>query len=112
MPAADAPKPGVSQDAKAMMRYDASKKSLLIAYLIWFFLGGLGVHRFYLGDSRSGGIILGCAVGAIALGLAIHPFFGILWAVVGVWLLVDLFLMPGLVRKANNELIDRLGAKA
>jgi len=112
MPAAEAPKPGVSRDAKAIMRYDASKKSLPVAYVLWFLIGGLGIHRFYLGDSRSGGIILGCAVGAIVLGMAIHPFFSILWAVVGVWWLVDLFLMPGLVRKANEALIDRLGAKA
>ena len=26
-----------------------NEKSLLVAYLLWFFLGLLGIHRFYLG---------------------------------------------------------------
>ena len=29
-------------------------RSLLIAYLLWFFLGVLGIHRFYLGRWVSG----------------------------------------------------------
>jgi hypothetical protein len=29
-------------DAVAMMRYDANKKTALVGYLLWFFLGLLG----------------------------------------------------------------------
>lgn len=30
------------------------RRSLLMAYLLWFFLGYLGIHRFYLGRPISG----------------------------------------------------------
>lgn len=34
------------------------QRSLLMAYLLWFFFGLLGVHRFYLGRPVSGVIYL------------------------------------------------------
>lgn len=34
----------------------AARKSGLIAYLLWGFLGGLGMHNFYLGRPRAGGL--------------------------------------------------------
>ena len=40
--------------AATMMRYDANKKSIGVSYLLWFFLGGLGAHRFYNGRTGSG----------------------------------------------------------
>jgi TM2 domain-containing membrane protein YozV len=46
--------PTPASDAARLMQYDAAKKSALIAYVLWFFLGGLGVHRFYLGRTGSG----------------------------------------------------------
>src|SRR5262245_27778983 len=35
-------------DVARMMQYDAAKKSAGVAYVLWFFLGGIGAHRFYL----------------------------------------------------------------
>jgi TM2 domain-containing membrane protein YozV len=58
------------------------------AYLWWFFLGGLGAHKFYLG--RPGWGILY----ALTLGLL---FIGLLW---------DLFTIPSQVRCANKKLIE------
>ncbi|MEO0639466.1 MAG: TM2 domain-containing protein, partial [Bacteroidota bacterium] len=29
-------------------------KSKTTAYLLWFFLGGLGIHKFYLGKAGAG----------------------------------------------------------
>src|SRR5690625_7789652 len=29
------------------------KKSMVVAYLLWFFLGGAGAHRFYIGKTGS-----------------------------------------------------------
>lgn len=76
------------------------KKTAGIAYVLWFFFGGLGVHRFYLGKAGSGAaililLILGVFTSAIGIGLA-------LLVAVGIWLLVDLFLIPGLVTSAND----------
>ena len=45
----DSYRAGDPAGTELMMRYDANKKSVLLAYLIWFFLGLFGVHRFYLG---------------------------------------------------------------
>ena len=42
---------GVSRDAQVSMQYDANKKSGVVAYLLWFFVGMFGGHRFYLGST-------------------------------------------------------------
>src|SRR3954470_19896615 len=72
-----------------------------IAYLLWFFLGGLGVHHFYLRQT-------GQAVAMLVLNLvgwALAPvFIGFLLLVpVWIWLILDLFLIPGYVRAANSR---------
>lgn len=86
--------------ARAQMMYDANKKSTGAAYVLWFFLGSLGAHRFYLGAT-------GTAVAQLLLALLgwIPLFLG--WAVLGIWLLVDLFLIPGIAREKNMALADR-----
>eukprot|EP01132_Coremiostelium_polycephalum_P007381 gene7381-9066_t len=60
-------------------------KSTGVAYLLWFFFGIFGAHRFYLHRHLSGFIYL------FTLGV-----FGIGW-------FVDLFLIPSLVRHYNNH---------
>lgn len=58
-------------------------KSKGIAYLLWFFFGGLGVHRFYVGKVGTGILyLLTCGV------------FGIGW-------FIDLFLLGGYVDTYN-----------
>ena len=42
-------------------------------YLFLFFLGGFGVHRFYLGRTTSG-IVYACTMGLFGLGI-IFDFF-------------------------------------
>jgi TM2 domain-containing membrane protein YozV len=77
------------------------RKEAGIAYLLWFFLGGFGGHRFYLGKT-------GSAIGMLCLTVISLPFtvllvgFAGLFAV-GVWCLVDLFLISGWVRSHNEE---------
>lgn len=43
--------PGRLDEAGRMMRFEADRKSQLVAYLLWFFLGFFGAHRFYLGHT-------------------------------------------------------------
>ncbi|GAB2526307.1 TM2 domain-containing protein [Rufibacter soli] len=61
-------------------------KSKLAAYLLWFFLGWLSLHRFYLGKVGSG-----------LLYLFTGQLLGIGW-------LVDAFLLSGMVDNYNNKL--------
>ncbi len=71
-------------------------KSVGAAYVLWFFLGALGVHHFYLGRNGQGltYLLLTVVLGWIGIGLVI----------VGIALLVDLFLIPTYTRDANYRL--------
>jgi TM2 domain-containing membrane protein YozV len=97
-----------SADAVAMMQYDAAKKSALIGYLLWFFLGFAGVHRFYLGATGSGVLMLVIFLVSLPLSLVAIGFLG--FAVLGLWWLVDALLIPGLARRYNTHLIGTLRA--
>ena len=75
-----------------------SERSLLIAYLLWFFLGGFGVHRFYLGHTKSGLWMLGlCIISAVLSVIAVGALGFI---ALSIWWVVDAFLIPGLARNA------------
>jgi TM2 domain-containing membrane protein YozV len=94
--------------AATMMRYDANKKSMGVSYVLWFFLGWLGAHRFYNG--KTGGGIAQLTIFTVGFLLT---FIGIGVFVLGalsVWVLVDAFLIPGWVRAHNNSLATSLGA--
>ena len=92
------PHGGLSNDARAMMLFEANKKTALVAYILWFFLGLLGGHNFYLKRT-------GIAVAQLLLTLTIVGA-----VITVVWVLVDAFLIPGWVRNQNNLLAAQLGA--
>lgn len=60
-------------------------KSLGVAYLLWLFLGWLGVHHFYLGK----------------VGRGIGYLLTLAWFTIGWW--VDLFTLPAQVKRINFE---------
>lgn len=72
-----------------------NSKSTGVAYLLWFFLGGFGAHRFYLGKT-------GSAVGLLVLTLLTSWWtFGI---PTFIWVIVDAFLIPSIIREhAHTE---------
>lgn len=72
--------------------YLANRRETSHAYLWWFFLGGFGAHRFYLGDK-------GIAVAQLILTLTV---IGVI--VSGPWVLVDAFLIPGRIREVNGRI--------
>lgn len=93
-------------DARLQMMFQAQKKSTGAAYLLWLFLGGFGAHRFYLGQTGTGAaqlilFIFGWATLIIGVGL-------FLLIAVALWLLVDAFLIPGLILQQNIELVKDL----
>lgn len=99
---------GLSADTQAMMAFESSKKSAGTAYLLWFFTGGFGGHRFYLGRTGSAVAQLCLTIFGILTAVLIVGFF--LLAAVGIWLLVDLFTIGGLVEDHNRALMARLNA--
>ena len=62
--------------------------SAILAYVLWFFLGILGVHHLYMG--RGVGVWL----------LALITFQGL-----GLWWLIDLFLIPSSCSKVRGGMV-------
>lgn len=78
-----------------------SHKEIGIAYILWLFLGTLGVHRFYLGRNGTGiaQVILSVVGWATAILLVGFVFLAVVW----VWVIVDAFLIPSMTREANGR---------
>ena len=63
-------------------------QSVVLAYVFWFFLGLLSAHRFYLG--RPGSAVAQIVGNILIIGL--------------LWTLIDIFLIPGMLRANQEEL--------
>lgn len=70
--------------------------NLIVAYLLWFFLGLLSAHRFYLGRPKS-------AILQIVLNICI---IGLLWT------LFDVFLISGMAREKREQLRQKYTRQA
>jgi TM2 domain-containing membrane protein YozV len=57
-----------------MAEYEDRKKSTGILFCFWFFLGGVGGHRFYLGDTGRG-IAMLLTLGGLGFWALIDVFF-------------------------------------
>lgn len=70
-------------------------KNMTLAYVLWFFLGGIGIHRFYVGDTKTG-ILMLC----------------LNWLTCGLWALIDAFFLHKKVHEVNevveNDLINQI----
>lgn len=104
MPQPDAEFPGGADTTTA--RYQANERSTVVAYLLWFFLGWLGLHRFYLGRTFSGLFML--LLWGAGTGLAVVLIGYLLLIPWALWWCLDLFLIPIMVQASNNAVVDRL----
>jgi TM2 domain-containing membrane protein YozV len=73
------------------MTTNANGKNAVAAYLLWFFLGGFGAHRFYMGRNGSAFGMLGLWLASAVLTTVLIGFVGFL--ALGVWWIVDAFLI-------------------
>ena len=81
-------------------------KSSTTAYLLWVFLSGLGMHRFYLDQKASAVIqLLLFVFGFLLLVVGIGIVFLIVWFI---WVLIDAFLIPGMFTERNDHIRERL----
>lgn len=69
----------------ALQQYESNRKKGIVAWLLWLFLGVLGAHRFYLGNT-------GYAIAMLLLG----------WATFGLWPLIDGLFINGRIREVNT----------
>jgi Predicted membrane protein len=87
-------------DARELLLLDQEVKdrgkNMIIAYVLWYFLGVFGAHRFYLGRT-------GSAVAQLILTLTVVGAF-----VTFVWWIVDAFLLHQWVRERNRSIEDHL----
>ena len=78
------------------------RKSATIAVVLALLAGGLGAHRFYLGQTSRGLVILAVMVASVLVAASVE--LGKLALLVpGLWSLADCFLMPGEIRHLNDE---------
>ena len=87
----------VDDNLRKQMVYEQNSKSIGIGYLLWFFFGFIGIHRFYAGKTKSG---------IVRLMLTFIPFLG--WFIQGVLWLIDAFLIPGMINDHNMKTINML----
>lgn len=87
---------------------DPRKRTLLLAYFYWYFCAPIGLHRIYCGQKETGIYQLSLFVGGLVL-LAIWAPLGIASLIAWfVWILADLFLIPGMMRRFKAEHADYL----
>jgi TM2 domain-containing membrane protein YozV len=106
-------------------RYDALKRRASMAYVAWFFLGIFGTHRFYLKRVQSASVMLALAVGPYVAAFVVGFILGLLdlprgdssltdavtalcHMVLAGWMVVDAFLIPGMVEHYNLEIAQGL----
>lgn len=73
------------------------------AYLLAIFLGGFGAHRFYLGRPVSASLLLAIAIVAVITAAMSDSGISPVLVVVWIWTIVDLFLIPGMIRSTNTQ---------
>jgi TM2 domain-containing membrane protein YozV len=81
-------------------------KSLVVAFLLWFFLGTLGVYNFYLGNSSRGWLmviltIVGFVTLIVLVGILILLGLFIMW-------IIDAVRMSSHVQQVNSQIEGRL----
>lgn len=117
---------GMAGGIDKMLWYDANKKSVFVAYLLWWFLGTFGAHRFYFGKIATAvGMLLLPPLVILLFILTVASSFALkikdvevyvfllvlFWTAVGatlIWWFIDAFLIPVWTRDYNNRLIRRL----
>jgi len=101
------------------------RKKLWLAYLLAIPFGCLGAHRFYLGRLRTGSLILclwlagffiawgvAIAMPAQSIAASLDTGAGLLMLSAWTWELIDLALLPGMVRQSNQKTLPQPSGSA
>ncbi len=88
------------------LQYEATKKSIGVAYVLWFFFGGLGAYRFYLKKTGSAVTMLVITLVSALLTIVVIGIVGLI--AMGIWVIVDAFLIPGWISTHNLKIVNAL----
>lgn len=80
------------------------EKSMGMAYLLWFVIGGISAHRFYLGYTASGAVQLTLLLLSYGLLIGMSPIGFFLLIGAWLWILGDAFVIPSMTREANERI--------
>ena len=71
------------------------EKNIVIAYVLWFFLGVFGIHRFYANKIGSGVVMLSLTLLAAVLAVTVVGLILAIpmWIALGLWWIIDAFLI-------------------
>lgn len=87
------------------------RKSIGLAYALWLFPPGMGMHRFYLASPMGGLLMLVLFI--VCVILAINNIgAGIFAILLTLFWLIDAFLIPSLVRRHQNAVRTKLTVQA
>ena len=108
---AEQPEPSLSEVAMATphgggaayIRTNRPDRSMILAYVLWYFGCAIAAHRFYLGATQSALIMLGLFVGGLFVMFLFPPLGLVLLGAWGLWSLADVALIPGLMRRYRES---------
>lgn len=83
-----------SNNSSYSLKVSGEGKNLLLAYILWWFLGFIGLHRIYL-EKKGTGITF-----IILFILGFVTLF-ITWIPLGIWWLLDAYFVYQYVKEAN-----------
>ena len=95
---------GDSRRIELQDQYYRGKKSIFIAYVLWFFLGALGIHKLYLRRWQETILHLSLLFGPIF----VPEYTFQLWVFCALYLILDLFSMPFYAKDTAKRHADKI----
>lgn len=92
-------------DREQLLRYESEKKSAGLAFVLCWFLGIWGVHRFYLKRPHAKTMLI---ISLISIPLCFVFIGFISFTAVWVWMIVDLFSVSKWVKEYNVALLNKI----
>jgi TM2 domain-containing membrane protein YozV len=89
-----------------MIRYEAAKKSAGLAFVLCWFLGNFGAHRFYMNKPHAVTKLVIMLISIPLILLFCVGYIGIL--AMTIWTIVDLFYISGWVKEYNTALLTKI----
>lgn len=82
---------------------DPRKRTVMMAYVYWYFCAPIGLHRIYCGHKESGLCQMALFFGGIVLAMIWLPLGVVSIIVWLLWVIADMFLIPGMMRRYKAQ---------